>query len=83
MFTKQQTNPIDDFKHCTDALFESNETDKPNVLWSFYFSIPDTSEFLGGRVASSNMFVCPGPDSDLDYDSSVEKVVCGCNVGGE
>lgn len=75
MFTKQQTNPIEDFKHCTDTLFKPNESDKPNVLWSFYFSIPDTSEFAGGRIASSNMFVCPGPDSDLDYDSSVEKVV--------
>ncbi|KAF5282161.1 hypothetical protein FQR65_LT02858 [Abscondita terminalis] len=76
MFTKQCSNPEEDLKHCVEKLFCKQEagdfgTTPPNVLWSFYYSVPDT---LNATLTSDkllNAYICPGPDMDLDYDPAI------------
>ncbi|KAG5899046.1 hypothetical protein JTB14_000070 [Gonioctena quinquepunctata] len=80
LISKQSTSPEEDFKHVIDSLFtlynhkgSHDSQEKPLVLCSLYFSLPDTGDLdLGGDVPE-NVFLCPGPDLDLDYDVSVQK----------
>lgn len=76
LITKQINNPESDFKECLQNLFafEENETkDKPLVLWSCYYSIPNTNNLDLQSGVPDNVFVCSGPDLDLDYDTAVDK----------
>lgn len=60
-----------------EKLFDFNseeDTVKPKVLWSLYFSAPDASDLGLRENMPKNVFFCPGPDIDLDYDLSVQKV---------
>lgn len=82
IFTKGQGNPQNDIEHCSEKLFNFNSNAdkedgvprKPNVLWSAYFSVPDASETDLQEQLPSNVFLCPGPDLDLDYDHTIEQV---------
>ncbi|XP_044749171.1 rab proteins geranylgeranyltransferase component A [Coccinella septempunctata] len=72
------SSPEEDLQECRDSLFtfENDSTNKcgnPRILWSCYFSIPDTNDQKFESSLPKNIFVCPGPDTDLDYDSSVKK----------
>jgi len=77
---KQQSNPEEDLKECIFKLFQSEEKDcavrdtRPQILWSFYYSVRDTNASDLTSGLPKNVYLCPGPDIDLDYDLSVEKV---------
>ncbi|KAF2893593.1 hypothetical protein ILUMI_12580 [Ignelater luminosus] len=80
MFTKQTTNPEEDFKHCVERLFGNSKNESetgekenllPNVLWSFYYTVPNTVNLDLKNGIPKNIFVCPGPDLDLDYDPAI------------
>lgn len=72
MIARQKTNPKEDFSECVDKLF--NSEDSPKILWSLYYSIPDTNNCELNTNTPDNVIVCPGPDMDLDYDNSIAKV---------
>lgn len=81
MFMKQQCNPKEDMKECVSKLFQNVENKdcvvrdaRPQILWSFYYSVPDTNTSDLTSGLPKNVYLCPGPDIDLDYDLSVEKV---------
>lgn len=78
VYTKGQKTPEEDLKHCAEKLFNFNNNQgskKPNVLYSAYFSIPDTTKVdLAQKCLPSNVFLCPGPDMDLDSDFTIKKV---------
>nr|CAI5857110.1 unnamed protein product [Callosobruchus analis] len=75
--TRQKTNPKEDFRHIISNLFTLNEenfeSEKPKVLWSCYFSLPDSNVSDVHLKIPDNVFFCTGPDIDLDYDFSVKK----------
>ncbi|XP_028145708.2 rab proteins geranylgeranyltransferase component A 1 [Diabrotica virgifera virgifera] len=81
LLAKQGTTPQEDFSSVIDSLFGQNEEtnmeneneQKPSILWSMYFSLPDTNDGDLTEGLPENVFVCPGPDADLDYDYSVKK----------
>ena len=69
-------SPEDDFKHCVENLFSKFEDDKkPKILWSCFFSIPDSNALDLKTGVPGNVVLCPGPDLDLDYDDAVKKVL--------
>jgi len=68
---KQLKHPQEDFKHIINKLF-SDEGDKPKILWSCYFSLPVIN--LECNESPKNVFICQGPDLDLDYDAAIAKV---------
>lgn len=83
MFTKQITNPEEDFKQCVERLFDNSKNESeteeeanllPKVLWSFYYSVPNTLNLDLKIGIPKNIFVCPGPDFDLDYDPAIAQV---------
>lgn len=79
LISRQQENPEADFSHIVKNLFLMSSTkdefnnEKPKILCSFYFSLPDSNE-LNVENIPKNVFLCPGPDLDLDYDISIKKV---------
>lgn len=78
IYTKGQKNPEEDIEHCAEKLLNFNtnnqDTQKPNVLHSAYFSVPDTSKIDLQKDLPNNVFLCPGPDMDLDYDFTIKQV---------
>ncbi|RZC42111.1 rab proteins geranylgeranyltransferase component A 1 [Asbolus verrucosus] len=74
LISKQITNPFEDLKHCVENLFNKSEDGRPDILWSCYFSIPDSNDLDLKTTAPKNVAICPGPDLDLDYDNSVKKI---------
>lgn len=85
MFTKQINTPKEDLEECVSKLFQSEKEDsdmkdnRPAVLWSFYYSAPDVNEVDLRQGVPENVFLCPGPDCDLDMDLSIKKV-CVLNL---
>lgn len=81
MFTKQINTPKEDLEECVSKLFQSEKEDsdvkdaRPQVLWSFYYSAPDTNTANLRKDVPENAFLCPGPDCDLDIDYSIKKVL--------
>ncbi|KAJ8982352.1 hypothetical protein NQ317_013103 [Molorchus minor] len=79
LISNQITTPQEDFRHVVDNLFinytekDENESCKPQILWSCYFSLPDSNHCNLRENVPSNVYLCPGPDSDLDYDLSIKK----------
>lgn len=59
-------------KSSVDKLFGSE--DSPKILWSLYYSVPDTNKSNLKENIPNNVVLCPGPDYDLDYDNSIKKV---------
>lgn len=82
MTSKQARNPQDDFQHIINNLFEKDFDDannerpftRPKILWSCFFSIPESSNLDISTNLPENMYLCSGPDLDLDYDSSIKQV---------
>lgn len=82
MIAKQTTTPKEDFSECIEKLF--NRNDSPKILWSTYYSIPNTNNCDLKKNIPSNIIICPGPDLDLDYDNSIKKVyiiICNSVIG--
>ncbi|KAJ8960384.1 hypothetical protein NQ314_006074 [Rhamnusium bicolor] len=80
LISSQISDPEEDFKHVVQNLFETsfekeqmNSSDKPQVLWSCYFSLPDSNISDLRDNVPQNVYLCPGPDMDLDYDHSIKK----------
>lgn len=74
--TKQTVNPEEDLKHCVEKLFcerEGESNSSPRILWSFYFSAPNTFSQRLECEKLLNTYVCPGPDLDLDYDPAIQR----------
>lgn len=46
---------------------------KPQVLWSLYFNCPETSHCNLSSSAPANVYLCSGPDLDLDFEHAVEQ----------
>ncbi|CAH0560562.1 unnamed protein product [Brassicogethes aeneus] len=72
----QINNPEDDLKHCVKNLFTLNEdfkAFKPLIFYSSYFSIPTNSDENVNLHDFNNLFICPGPDSELDFVTAVSK----------
>ncbi|CAG5079523.1 Similar to CHM: Rab proteins geranylgeranyltransferase component A 1 (Homo sapiens) [Cotesia congregata] len=51
---------------------DKNENLKPHVLWSLYLNLP-ASDIKLSKSAPSNIYLCSGPDLDLDFDFSVNQ----------
>lgn len=52
---------------------DKNENLKPHVLWSLYLNLP-ASDIKLSESAPNNIYLCSGPDLDLDFDFSVNQV---------
>lgn len=80
LISRQNTAPQEDFEHVVNNLFSSKSADeselsgKPQILWSSYFSIVDSNGLDLQENTPKNVFICPGPDLDLDYDLAVKQV---------
>ncbi|XP_066998765.2 rab proteins geranylgeranyltransferase component A 2 [Anabrus simplex] len=46
---------------------------KPQVLWSLYYNCPETSQCDLSANVPSNVFLCSGPDLDLDFEFAVNQ----------
>lgn len=76
MITQQVEFPENDFKECIENLFtfkQDENTKKPLILWSCYYTIPDSNDLDLQEDVPENVFICPGPDCDIDYDTAVKK----------
>ncbi|KAJ8956172.1 hypothetical protein NQ318_020723 [Aromia moschata] len=80
LISRQISTPQEDLKHVAENLFNvdnANEKDcssaKPSVLWSCYFSLPDSNGCNLKENVPKHVHLCPGPDMDLDYDMSIKK----------
>lgn len=71
-FMRQNKTPQEDLKQFVDKLLINKEK-APKILWSMYLSVPDSNNLDLGKNAPKNLFICPGPDLDLDYDQSIKK----------
>lgn len=49
---------------------------KPQVLWSLFFNCPETSDCDLTANVPTNVFLCSGPDVDLDFEHAVKQVKC-------
>jgi hypothetical protein len=49
---------------------------KPHVLWSLYFNYPATSDHGLTADIPANVYLCSGPDLDLDFEYAVNQVNC-------
>ncbi|KAK7865799.1 hypothetical protein R5R35_001264 [Gryllus longicercus] len=56
-----------------DASGERPAALKPQVLWSLFFNCPETSQCDFSADVPSNVFLCSGPDLDLDFEFSVKQ----------
>ncbi|XP_015177725.1 PREDICTED: rab proteins geranylgeranyltransferase component A 1 [Polistes dominula] len=53
--------------------YEPNEEDlKPQILWSLYLNLP-ASDIKLNDTAPSNIYLCSGPDLELDFDFAVDQ----------
>ncbi|ETE60293.1 Rab proteins geranylgeranyltransferase component A 2, partial [Ophiophagus hannah] len=73
----------EDLTHVVEQLFSVAETEgeeeeegaKPQVLWSMYFNMRDSSSLDRSSYDNlpSNMYVCSGPDGALGNDCAVKQ----------
>jgi len=47
--------------------------EKPHVLWSLYFNYPATSDHGLSASIPANVYLCSGPDLDLDFEYAVNQ----------
>ncbi|XP_017757912.1 PREDICTED: rab proteins geranylgeranyltransferase component A 1 [Eufriesea mexicana] len=55
-----------------DDREESTESPKPQVLWSLYLNLP-ASDIKLNDSTPSNLYLCSGPDLELDFDFAVNQ----------
>ncbi|XP_005409778.1 PREDICTED: rab proteins geranylgeranyltransferase component A 1 [Chinchilla lanigera] len=59
----------------TEMEIESEEVEKPRILWALYFNMRDSSE-VGRNCYNDlppNVYVCSGPDCGLGNDNAVKQ----------
>ncbi|KAL1505396.1 hypothetical protein ABEB36_004970 [Hypothenemus hampei] len=71
--SKQISSPHEDFQHVVQKLFNHEDKEAPAILWSCYFSLPGIDNLDVCESLPENLFLCSGPDLDLDYDASIKK----------
>nr|AEE61688.1 unknown [Dendroctonus ponderosae] len=72
MTTKLVSSPKEDLQHIVSNLLGGNEEDgKPKILWSCYFSLPEAAQQQQMQDLPENVFLCSGPNLDLDYDAAI------------
>lgn len=49
------------------------EGEKPHVLWSLFFNYPETSDHGLTANIPANVYLCSGPDLELDFESAVKQ----------
>jgi len=52
---------------------QASET-RPQVLWSLYFNSVDSTRCTVTEDAPKNIYVCGGPDVELDFEFAVNQV---------
>jgi hypothetical protein len=52
------------------------EAEKPHILWSLFFNYPETSDHGFTANIPANVYLCSGPDLDLDFECAVKQVNC-------
>lgn len=77
MTTRQKGTAEEDLmsvaKKVMNFAGESDES-KPNIVWSMFFNMKDTSTCDLGANTPSNLFLTSGPDLDLDFDFAIKQV---------
>ncbi|KAL2720874.1 rab proteins geranylgeranyltransferase component A 1 [Vespula squamosa] len=76
-FTDSHTQTVSpDKRHLQEGNqqdYEPNEVDlKPQILWSLYLNLP-ASDIKLNDTAPSNIYLCSGPDLELDFDFAVDQ----------
>ncbi|XP_041359846.1 rab proteins geranylgeranyltransferase component A-like [Gigantopelta aegis] len=73
--TRQATSGAEaDLASTVDVLFTNEEdTSKPSILWSLYFTQKDFSNIETTEKKPDNVYIMPGPGTELDMDSAVEQ----------
>ncbi|XP_043667470.1 rab proteins geranylgeranyltransferase component A 1 [Vespula pensylvanica] len=76
-FTDSHTQTVSpDKRHLQEGNqqdYEPNEIDlKPQILWSLYLNLP-ASDIKLNDTAPSNIYLCSGPDLELDFDFAVDQ----------
>ncbi|CAB3362953.1 Hypothetical predicted protein [Cloeon dipterum] len=76
MTTKQKGSAEEDLMSVAKKLMNfPGETDesKPNLVWSMFFNMKDTSTCDLGANTPTNLFLTSGPDLDLDFDFAIKQ----------
>jgi hypothetical protein len=62
--------------NCLCVQGSEEEGEKPHVLWSLFFNYPETSDHGLTANIPANVYLCSGPDLELDFESAVKQVNC-------
>lgn len=57
----------------TRLLTTNSDNTKPKIVWSLFFNQADYSSCDLGASTPTNLYLCPGPNTDLDYDLAIEQ----------
>ncbi|XP_060078795.1 rab proteins geranylgeranyltransferase component A 2-like [Ylistrum balloti] len=64
-------HPREDLRTVTNLLFDPSDDDKPNVLWSLYFSHTYYEDLERGEATPDNIILLPGPGPEIDLNDVV------------
>ncbi|XP_021352296.1 rab proteins geranylgeranyltransferase component A 2-like isoform X1 [Mizuhopecten yessoensis] len=64
-------HPREDLKIVKEKLFDPADDDKPNILWSMYFSQTYYEDLKRGESTPDNIIVLPGPGPEIDLNDVV------------
>ncbi|XP_059488326.1 rab proteins geranylgeranyltransferase component A 1 [Neocloeon triangulifer] len=76
MTTKQKGSAEEDLMPVAKKLLNfpgDGCESKPNLVWSMFFNMNDTSTCDLGANTPSNLFLTSGPDLDLDFDFAIKQ----------
>lgn len=74
--TCRGTDAESDLRVAVERLLTTEADDtsgKPRIVWSLYFNQVDHSGCDLQANTPSNLYLCPGPNTDLDYDLAIEQ----------
>ncbi|KAG7163905.1 Rab proteins geranylgeranyltransferase component A-like [Homarus americanus] len=71
--TCQGYDAEEDLKIAVQRLFGCGATSQPTVLMSLYFNLVDLSACDLVSGAPTNVYLCSGPDTELDYDFAIDQ----------
>lgn len=74
--TCQGTDAESDLRVVVERLLTTEADDtssKPRIVWSLYFNQVDHSGCDLETSMPGNLYLCPGPNTDLDYDLAIEQ----------
>ncbi|XP_033743343.1 rab proteins geranylgeranyltransferase component A 2-like [Pecten maximus] len=68
-----EVHPREDLENVTQKLFDPTDDDKPNVLWSMYFSQTYYEDLKRGESTPDNIILLPGPGPEIDLNDVVTR----------